>query len=116
MLGNNSKCIVTSRDAHVMKSLGGVDVKHELHIHEVKRLSNVDSRGVFASFAFGGDWNINKGFEELVACACRACRGVPLILKVFGALLRGREEVKIWKKVVMKLECGMIMDENELIF
>ncbi|KAG0562812.1 hypothetical protein KC19_9G173000 [Ceratodon purpureus] len=102
MLTKGSMCIVTSRNRRVVEELRDIDMKKDVHLHNVQRLGSEDSQYVFASFAFDGHWNVKSGFEELVLKISKACGGVPLVLTVYGALVKG-EDVAIWKEVLEKL-------------
>lgn len=44
------------------------------------------------------------GFDYLVEKLIKACDGLPLSLKVFGALLNGKEELSYWEALLNRLE------------
>ncbi|KAG0605223.1 hypothetical protein M758_9G041100 [Ceratodon purpureus] len=112
MLTEGSMCIVTSRNKRVVEKLNNFDMKKAVHVHNVQGLGSEDSKRVFASYAFGRHWNEKTGFEELVAKISRACRGVPLVLKVCGALLKYREDAGFWSEVLMELNSGTFDDDG----
>ncbi|KAG0586335.1 hypothetical protein KC19_2G083500 [Ceratodon purpureus] len=114
MLSIGSLCIVTSRDRRVIELSGRLDMNKEMHIQHVQGLSNVDSKQVFASYAFGGVSKVKPELEMMVASISKACGGVPLVLKVCGALLKNEENVSIWNEVLKKLNMGTIMDEKKI--
>ncbi|KAG0589755.1 hypothetical protein KC19_1G045400 [Ceratodon purpureus] len=114
ILMEGSMCIVTSRDRRVFEMSSSLDMDHQVHIHHVQGLSSVDSRHVFASYAFGGLLKVKQGFEELVSKITHACGGVPLLLKVCGSLLKNEENINIWHEVMMKLNRGTIMDRDKI--
>jgi len=43
-----------------------------------------------------------EGFEDLVSKFSNACGGLPLSLTVIGALLRGRNDLTIWRDELLK--------------
>ncbi|KAG0556358.1 hypothetical protein KC19_11G047400 [Ceratodon purpureus] len=114
MLSIGSLCIVTSRDRRVIELSGTLDMNEEMHIQHVQGLSNVDSKQVFASYAFGGVSKVKPELERMVASISKACGGVPLVLKVCGALLKHEVNVLIWNEVLKKLNTGTIMDEEKI--
>ncbi|KAG0562811.1 hypothetical protein KC19_9G172900 [Ceratodon purpureus] len=116
MLTDGSMCIVTSRDKRVVEKLNNFDMKKAVHVHNVQGLGSENSRRVFASYAFGGYWNEIKGFEKLVAKISEACRGVPIVLKVCGALLKDREDAGYWNEVLKELNSGTFDDDGSRIF
>ncbi|KAG0561266.1 hypothetical protein KC19_9G050100 [Ceratodon purpureus] len=112
MLTEGSMCIVTTRNRRVVEKLNNFDMKDAVHFHNVQGLGSEDSEHVFASYAFGRHWNEKTGFEEFVAKISEACRGVPLVLKVCGALLKGREKTDFWSEVLMELKSGTFDDDG----
>ncbi|KAG0601111.1 hypothetical protein M758_11G084800 [Ceratodon purpureus] len=116
MLTKGSMCIVTTRNRRVVEKLNNFDMKKAVHVYNVQGLGSEDSKRVFASYAFGGYWNEKTGFEELVAEISEACRGVPLVLKVCGALLKGREDAGFWNEVLKELRRGTFDDDGRRIF
>ncbi|KAG0619371.1 hypothetical protein M758_4G134900 [Ceratodon purpureus] len=114
MLTIGSLCIITSRDRRVFELSCSLDMNDEVHIQHVRGLSNVDSEQVFASYAFGGVSKVKPELEMMVASISKACGGVPLVLKVCGALLKNEENVSIWNEVMDKLNIGTIMDEEKI--
>ncbi|KAG0583131.1 hypothetical protein KC19_3G111900 [Ceratodon purpureus] len=114
MLRRGSMCIVTSRNRRIFEKAYSFDMNHEVYIHDVQGLSSINSQRVFTSYAFGGEKKMKQGFEKLVVNVSEACRGVPLVLKVCGALLKDEEDVDIWNDVLKKLNCGTIMDEDKI--
>ncbi|KAG0579831.1 hypothetical protein KC19_4G127000 [Ceratodon purpureus] len=114
MLTIGSLCIVTSRDRRVFELSCSSVMNKEVHIQHVQGLSDVDSKQVFASYAFGGVSKVNSELEMMVASMSKACGGVPLVLKVCGALLKDEVNVSIWNEVLKKLNMGTIMDEKKI--
>ncbi|KAG0623635.1 hypothetical protein M758_3G189800 [Ceratodon purpureus] len=116
MLAKGSICILTSRDKAVFEELNSFDFNHEIYIHDVQVLSYKDSKQVFTSYAFGGECKMRQGLKSLVEMISKACGGVPLVLKICGALLKEQKNMDYWEEVLMKLKCGDIMGENDKIF
>jgi hypothetical protein len=90
------------------------DIKDEMYVHHVALLGIENSKQVLSAYAFGGKGRCRAGFERLVGDVSEACGGVPLVLKVCGALLKGVESVEVWKDVLKKVKCGDIMDERKI--
>jgi hypothetical protein len=116
MLKKGSACIVTSRDKRVFEASNIFDPnKQKVYVHEVKMLNMEDSKRVFTSFAFGGDCEMRPKYEELGTKISKQCCGVPLVLKVCGALLKGEMDLDVWKDVERKLTCGGMLDEKNVL-
>lgn len=93
MLTEGSLCIISSRRRRVFQKSNYFDINHETYIPGVQLLSDVDSKRVFSSYAFGDDCKVKPGLEEMVGNISKGCGGAPLVLKVYGTLLRTR---RIW--------------------
>ena len=57
---------------------------------------------------------MKAGFEERVGAMSEACGGVPLVLKVCGALLKDEDDLEIWEEVMRKLKDGSKMDDKKI--
>lgn len=89
----DSLVLVTSRDREVLRKSG----VEESSIYKLKGLSTKHSRELFCSYAFCKPYPL-QGFEALVNEFIEACQGLPLSLKVFGALFLGRNDNKsFWR-------------------
>jgi hypothetical protein len=67
----------------------------------LKGLNRQHSQELFCSHAFGQPHPV-VGFEEVVEKFLDACDGLPLSLKVLGALLRGKDDLKYWNAQLRK--------------
>ena len=114
MILQGSMCIVTSRDKRTLQATKSFGVTGAVHVHDVQPLEYEKSRRVFTSFALGSALKVSNELEELVASITKACGGVPLVLKVCGALLKDENDMDIWKDVLKNLKCGSIMDEEKI--
>ncbi|KAG0608202.1 hypothetical protein M758_8G087000 [Ceratodon purpureus] len=94
LLAPGSCIIVTSRDGHILKAIGG---ECNFYLHEVKPLGSDDSQQLFNFHAFGNG-EIPPKFKTLANDVSKACGGLPLALKVVGSNL-------IDKKSDEDLEC-----------
>jgi len=83
----DSLILMTSRDKHVLTSLG---VEDSL-IYTLTGLNTEYSRELFCLHSFR-DQSPREGFESLVNKFLEACGGLPLSLTVFGALLCGQND------------------------
>eukprot|EP00253_Pinus_taeda_P005444 PITA_05444 len=89
----DSLVLITSRDREVLRKSG----VEESSIYMLKGLSTKHSRELFCSYAFCKPYPL-PGFEALVNEFIEACQGLPLSLKVFGALFLGRNDNKsFWR-------------------
>ena len=104
LLALGSCIIVTSRDQHVLKLMGG---RSNFYLHEVTLLGCEDSKKLFNWHAFGDD-EAPKVFKTLANDVSSACGGLPLALKVVGSSLFGRtsdEDYKfIWPEAIDSLK------------
>lgn len=86
-LHKDSFILVTSRDKDVL-ARSGVE---ESSIYKLTGLTPQHSRELFCLYAFCHPYPLS-GFEDLVNKFVMACDRLPLSLKVFGALLFGKEK------------------------
>ena len=116
MLKKGSVCIVTSRDRRVFEASNIFEgTKQEVYVHEVKMLNMEDSKRVFSSFAFGRDCEMRLKYEEWATKIIKLCCGVPLVLKVCGALLKGEVNLDVWEDVERKLNSGAMLDDKNIL-
>jgi len=84
-LRSGSLIFITSRDKHLLRS----SRIENSSIYRLTGLNTQHSRELFCSHAFGQSYPLPE-FESLVDKLLEACKGLPLSLKVYGALLYGR--------------------------
>jgi Cdc6-like AAA superfamily ATPase len=82
VLPSTSLILITSLDKDVLKHSG----VEESSVYELNGLNMTDSLELFCTHAFGQNSPLSE-FEDLVEKFLIACNGLPLTLKVFGALL-----------------------------
>eukprot|EP00253_Pinus_taeda_P004393 PITA_04393 len=87
VLSPDNFILITSRDKDVLKR----SRVEELCIYKLTGLPRHHSQQLFRLYAFG-QTNLVHGFEDLVDQFLQVCDGLPLALKVLGALLFGRQE------------------------
>ena len=96
--------IVTSRDRHLLKLIGG---KFNFYLHEVTPLGCEDSQKLFNWHAFG-DEEAPQNFNALANDVSKACYGLPLALKVVGSSLFGKtsneDQECIWPEAIDALK------------
>ncbi|KAH9289822.1 hypothetical protein KI387_033939 [Taxus chinensis] len=95
VLGAGSLVIVTSRDKGVLTS-SGISL-----FHEVKGMGEAHAKQLFCWHAFCLP-NPSPGFETLVEKFLIACSGLPLSLKVIGALLY-KKNIVYWNGTLEKM-------------
>jgi len=93
ILQTDSLIIITSRDRSVFTSLP------EAMLYEMKTMDKKHGRELFCWHAFNQPSPV-IGSENVVDGFVRKCDGLPLLLKEFGALLRGKPDKKEWELVL----------------
>lgn len=93
VLGSNSLILVTSRDKNVLK----VARILEKSIYKLTGLDRPQSQKLFCWYAFLRPDPL-PGFEDLVDRVLTACGGLPLSLKVLGALLYEEDNMSYWEE------------------
>eukprot|EP00253_Pinus_taeda_P036555 PITA_36555 len=93
-----SLILVTSRDKHVLTSSGVL----ESSLYNLKELNFPQSKQLFCSYAFHHPLP-QPEFADLVDRFVRACNGLPLSLKVIGALVCGQNE-RYWTEQLDRLQ------------
>lgn len=104
-----SLILITSRHKDVL-------LKHsveEASIYELARLNTQQSRKLFCFHAFGQPAGPRPGFECLVDEFLTVCEGLPLLLKVLGASLYGKEKRSYWEDQLDKLQQTLPHKINE---
>jgi hypothetical protein len=97
-LNSGSLILITSRDKHVLVS----SKVEKSSIYKLTGLNTQHSRELFCSHAFSQAYPL-PGFESLVDKFLDSCNGLPLSLKVFGALLYGKE-ISEWEDELESLQ------------
>lgn len=95
VLHPDSLILVITRNKNILSGF------KESPIYEMKRLSAEQSKELFCLHAFHQPRPV-AGFEEIVGAFLVNCTGLPLSLKVFGALLRGND-LGYWKHQLCKI-------------
>ncbi|XP_059069744.1 disease resistance protein Roq1-like [Cryptomeria japonica] len=85
LLSPGSLAIVTTRDKGV---LIGAEISN---CYQMKTMDNYQAKELFRSHAFGGK-KTSFPCEQLVERFVKFCGGLPLLLKVLGTHVRGRDE------------------------
>lgn len=98
VLHSDSLILITCREKELLKC-SEVQVSS---IYKLKRLKTKDSRELFCTHAFGQP-RPRQGFQALADKFLRACNGLPLTLKVFGALLGTKTNRSCWQIQFNKL-------------
>jgi hypothetical protein len=99
ILSSNSLILVTSRDKQVLQTVKIA----ETSIYKLTGLNRLHSQELFCSYAFPHLHPL-PGFEDLVNRFLTACDGLPLSLKVFGALLYGEQDKSYWEELLNGLD------------
>lgn len=99
ILDSNSLILVTSRDKHVLRSAG----VQEPSIYKLEGLNRQYSQELFCSYAFCQP-DPPPEFVDLVGRYIKACDGLPLSLKVFGALVCGENDIRYWEQQLDRLQ------------
>lgn len=98
ILSRDSLILATSRDKQVLRSSGVL----ESSIHNLKGLNRSHSEELFCSYAFNHPFPPPE-FADLAERFARACDGLPLSLRVFGALVCGQNQ-SYWEEILNELD------------
>eukprot|EP00253_Pinus_taeda_P011449 PITA_11449 len=99
VLHSDSLILITSRDRDVLRRSG---IEHS-SIYNLTGLNTQHSTDLFCLHAFRQPHGL-QGFEYLVEKFVEACDGLPLSLKMFGALLYGKNDKSYWQYQLDKLQ------------
>ena len=99
VLDPKSLILVTSRDKHVLRSAEIAD----LSIYHLKGLDRSQSLELFCCHAFFQPHPLPQ-FADLVDGFVKACDGLPLSLRVFGALLCQENDRSYWQDHLNELQ------------
>jgi len=94
-LSSDSLILVTTCNKNILSGL------KESSIYEVKTLDENQSQELFCRHAFDQPYPVS-GFEKMVGAFLYECTGLPLYLKVFGALLSGKD-LNYWEDQFCKI-------------
>jgi hypothetical protein len=73
----------------------------------MKSLEEKEAKKLFMFHAFGDANHVpNKDFKYVCIKIIKACKGLPLSLKVLGSFLCNTKELKMWEGALSKLKCG----------
>ncbi|GKV45212.1 hypothetical protein SLEP1_g52320 [Rubroshorea leprosula] len=90
-----SKIVVTTRSKRVAEIMGGND-----RIHYLKELDYKQCLSIFAQHALGEDnFDAHPYLEEVGEEIVERCKGLPLVAKLLGGLLRGNQDLEYWKYI-----------------
>lgn len=98
VLNPHNLILITSRNKDILLESG----IRESSIYALTGLDTEHSRELFCFHAFHQPYPV-AGFEEVVDEFLAACRGLPLALKVIGALLRGQNDLVYWKEKLCQI-------------
>eukprot|EP00253_Pinus_taeda_P016173 PITA_16173 len=98
ILSSNSLILITSRDKKIFK----IAKIAETSVYELKGLDLEHSKKLFCYHAFNQP-NPLPEVADLVDGFLIACDGLPLSLKVFGALLRAEDDRSYWQDTLNRL-------------
>ena len=90
-----SRVIITTRDKHLLATLGKVCAKYE-----VKELDKHEALQLFKKHAFPGN-KPNKDYSELANQVINYAKGLPLALKIIGSDLCGKTKLE-WETALDK--------------
>lgn len=96
VLRTDSLIIITSRDSGLFRS------RPEAILYKMAPMHESHARKLFCMRAFH-QCEPDQGFENLVDGFLRVCDGLPLLLKVCGALLCGKSDLNNWEFQLYRL-------------
>ncbi|KAL4580671.1 hypothetical protein LXL04_016872 [Taraxacum kok-saghyz] len=104
---SGSRIIITTRDEQVLLA-HGVTL-----IHGVSLLSNKEAICLFSKYAFRREGPVQV-YEELVEQVVHYAAGLPLIIKVLGSLLFGKDKPE-WEDVLQRLKTIPLSKTMEIL-
>lgn len=98
VLNPHNLIVITSRNKNILLQSG----IRESSIYTLTGLDTEYSRELFCFHAFYQPYPV-AGFEEMVDEFLAVCCGLPLSLRVIGALLRGQNDLVYWKEKLCQI-------------
>ncbi|CAM6001629.1 unnamed protein product [Sphagnum balticum] len=99
---SKSKLLVNCRNWQILKFHVSEDGKMVM-----KSLEEKEARKLFMFHAFGDANHVpNKDLEDVCIKIIKACKGLPLSLKVLGSFLCNTKELEMWEGALSKLKSG----------
>ncbi|XP_062086549.1 disease resistance-like protein DSC1 [Humulus lupulus] len=95
MFGHGSRILLTSRDMHLLKDEAN-------HVYEIEALNDEESLQLFSLHAFKQYYPMDV-YSKQAKVAVQYAKGIPLVLKVLGSLLRGKNQ-KEWMSALSKMK------------
>ncbi|CAK9855325.1 unnamed protein product, partial [Sphagnum jensenii] len=109
---SKSKLLMNCRNWQILKSHVSEDGKMVM-----KSLEEKEARKLFMFHAFGDANHVpNKDLEDVCIKIIKACKGLPLSLKVLGSFLCNTKELEMWEGALSKLKSGQSLtggNDNE---
>ncbi|GKU91099.1 hypothetical protein SLEP1_g5016 [Rubroshorea leprosula] len=91
-----SKIIITTRNERVVEIMGGMDRVYRLEV-----LKDEECLSVFAQHALGEDnFDAHPNLKETGEKIVKRCKGLPLVAKTLGGLLRGKLNCSAWERIL----------------
>ncbi|CAK9278783.1 unnamed protein product [Sphagnum jensenii] len=99
---SKSKLLVNCRNWQILKSHVSEDGKMVM-----KSLEEKEATKLFMFHAFSDANHVpNKDFKDVCIKIIKACKGLPLSLKVLGSFLCNTKELEMWEGALSKLKSG----------
>eukprot|EP00253_Pinus_taeda_P020934 PITA_20934 len=95
----DSLVLITSRDEGVIRSSGVENAS----IYQLTGLKHKHSQELFCAHAFNQPYP-HPDFASLVDIFLEACGGLPLFLRMFGALLNDKRDPFHWKELLVRIQ------------
>ncbi|XP_007020985.2 PREDICTED: putative disease resistance protein RGA3 [Theobroma cacao] len=106
---SGSKILVTTRNKTVSSTMG----VHDPYL--LKGLNEDQSWVLFKQVAFQGQGQIDTDLRVIGGDVARKCKGVPLVLKCLGGLMRQKPDKNYWSSV-QKNEIWKVLEKDDSIF
>jgi Leucine-rich repeat (LRR) protein len=105
--GDGSVTVVTTRDEAITRKC--VNVGEEI----ILRLSEEQSWELFCTHAFGTEIvPLNRDLEVLARVVCQECKCLPLALKVIGRAMKGKHDIREWRKTLRNLQGSSMVNKG----
>ncbi|GLT40840.1 hypothetical protein SLA2020_149450 [Shorea laevis] len=90
-----SKIVVTTRSERVAEIMGGKDMSHHLKELDYKQCLSILAQHALGEDNFDGHPSLQEVGEEIV----KRCDGLPLVAKLLGGLLLGKQDLEYWQYI-----------------
>jgi hypothetical protein len=101
--------IITTRNWGAIRNRVGASGRR----FDVSRLDDDAAKTLFNIHCSCKASHLSPQFNDIRDIIVKACKGLPLSLKVVGAYLRGKEKLRSWERALQKMKRGRSLDGED---